>query len=352
MSIKLSRTVRLAAAIALPLTFVAANPFTDGMTYEFQMRTQSTRTGNKEQITMKGRGTYAGDEAKIEILEAGSSTGGQETFGGKGTYFIVKGAGKEMFLVNPKDKQYMKWDIANMFAGMAKMMNAVGGVVKMQMSDVHIDAQDLGPGETIQGYSTHHFRMTQNYTMSASVFGHSSVNKTATTTDYYFAPSLKIANPFVSNSDQMAMASGMDIFNNPDFKTQMMAAQSKIVKNGIPLKTVTTAVSTDAKGKAETTVTTMEMINFTKSNIPSSAFAIPSDYKMIEMPSMNMAGGGSGSGAGAGSSGPSLNVDSIAGAAKQGAKEGVQEGVKTDAKDAAKNAAAGATKKLKGIFKH
>ena len=350
MSIKISRTVRLAAAIALPLTFIAANPFTDGMTYEFQMKSQSTRTGNKEQVTMRGRGTYAGDEAKIEILEAGSSTGGTETFGGKGTYFIVKDAGKEMYLVNPKDKQYMKWDIANMFAGMAKVMNAVGGVVKMQMSDVHIDAQDLGPGEMIQGYPTHHYRMTQNYTMTASVFGHTSTTKSATTTDYYFAPSLRIANPFVSNSNQMAMASSMDVFNNPDFKNQMMAAQAKIQKSGIPLKTVTTTNSTDSKGKTETTVSTMEMINFTKANIPSSAFAIPSDYQMIQMPNMSVAGNGSS--AGSGNSGPVLNVDSIAGAAKEGAKEGVKEGVKTDAKDAAKNAAAGATKKLKGIFKH
>jgi hypothetical protein len=193
--------------------------------------------------------------------------------------------------------------------------------------------------------------MTQNYTMSVSVLGKSSKTTNASTTDYYFAPSLKIANPFVSNSQQMAMASQMDVFNNPDFKNQMMAAQAKIPKTGVPLKTVTTTISTDGKGKQETTVTTMEMLNFTKSNIPSSAFAIPSDYKVIEMPSMNVAAG-SGSGSGAGSSGPDVNVDSIAAAAKAGAKEGVKENVQTDAKAAAKNAAAGATKKLKGIFKH
>lgn len=332
MSIKLSRTVRLAAAIAVPLTFVAATPFADGMTYEFQMKSSSTRDGNKEKITMRGRGTYAGDDARIEILEAGSSTGGSEAFGGKGSYFIVKNGGKEMFLVSPKDKQYMKWDLASMMAGMGKMMNAVGGVVKMQMSDVHIDATDLGPGETIQGYPTHHYRMIQNYTMTASIFGRSTVTKNATTTDYYFAPSLRIANPFVSNSDQMAMSSSMDVFNNPDFKNQMMAAQAKIQKAGIPLKTVTTTVATDSKGKAETTTSTMEMINFTKANIPASVFAIPSDYQMVQMPTMTAEGGASGSG-----DAPQVNVDSANAAAKKGAAE--------SAKDAAKN-------KLKGIFKH
>ncbi len=341
MSISFSRTVRFAAAVALPLTFAAATPFADGMTYEFQMKTQSTRTGNKEQVTMRGRGTYAGDEAKIEILEAGSAAGGSEMFGGKGTYFIVKG-GKEMYLVDPSQKQYMKWDIVNMFAGMSKMVNAVGGMVKMQMSDVKIDAHDLGPGETIQGYPTHHVRMTQNYTRTASVFGRTNTTTIATTTDYYFAPSLRIANPFVSNSQQMAMASSMDIFNNPDFKTQMMAAQAKIPKTGVPLKTVTTTISTDSKGKQETTITTMEMVNFTKSNIPSSAFAIPTDYKLIEMPNMNTAGGSS---SGAGQSGPALNADSIAAAAKAGAAEGTKQEVKNAAKDAA-------AKKLRGIFKH
>ncbi|MGH9423002.1 MAG: hypothetical protein ACRD3J_23705, partial [Thermoanaerobaculia bacterium] len=117
----------------------------------------------------------------------------------------------------------------------------------------------------------------------------------------------------------------------------------------VPLKTVTTVVATDDKGKAETTVTTMEMVNFKASDIPASAFAIPSDYKMIEMPNMTMASGGSANG---GTNGGGINTDSIANAAKDGAKEGVKEGVSTDAKGAAKNAAASATKKLKGIFKH
>jgi hypothetical protein len=56
----------------------------------------------------------------------------------------------------------------------------------------------------------------------------------------------------------------------------------------------------------------------------------------------NMAAGADGKGKTA--SGPVLNADSVANAAKQGAAEGVKETVKAGAKDAA-------TKKLKGIFK-
>jgi hypothetical protein len=341
------RPARFIAAAAIPFVFAAALPVADGMSYEFVMKSTSRQTGGKETVTLRGRGTYAGDNAKLEILDA-SGAGGSEVFGGKGSYFIVKNGGQEMLLVDPGQKQYMKWDIASMFAGMSKVLNAVGGLVKMQISDVRIDAQDLGAGETMQGYPTRHVRMVQNYTVSASVFGKKNTSRSETTTDYYFAPTLRIANPFVSNSQQMAMMAQFDMFKNPDYQSQYKAAIEKLPKNGVPLKTVTTTVTTDEKGKKETGTVVMEMVNFKATSIPASAFEIPSDYKMIEMPNLDasMAQGANG----ASSDKPGFNADSIAAAAKEGAKEGAKESAKEGAKDAVKDAASGATKKLKGIF--
>ena len=344
MHTRLSRVTRFAAAAAIPVVFAAAKPVVNGMSYEFVMKSTSRATSNKETVTMRGRGTYAGDDAKIEILDAASSTGGTEAFGGKGSYFIVRDGGQEMLLVSPRDKQYMKWDIANMFAGMSKALNAVGGLVKMQISDVKIDAQDLGAGESVQGYPTRHIRMMQNYTVSASMFGRKSTTRSETTTDYYFAPSLRIANPFISNSQQMAMMAQFDMFKNPDYQSQMTAANAKLPKTGVPLKTVTTTVSTDEKGKQETSVTTMEMVNFKAGNFSKADFAVPSGYAMVEMPNLNASLTADANGAGKDPKAPGYNADSIAAAAKQGAKEGVQETVK----DASKQAV---TKKLKGIFK-
>ena len=345
------RTARYASAAALPLLFAAAVPVTDGMSYEFVMKSIA-KEGAKETVTLRGRGTYAGDDSKLEILDA-NGAGGSDMYGKKGSYFIVKDGGKEMLLVDPNSKEYMKWDIGAMMAGMSKVVNAVGGLVKMQISEVKIDAQDLGAGETVQGYPTRHIRMVQNYTVSASMFGKKSTSRTETTTDYYFAPSLKIANPFVANSQQMAMMSQFDMFKNADYQSQYAAANAKLPKNGVPLKTVTKTVTTDEKGKSETATTIMEMVNFKAANIPSSAFAVPSDYKMVEMPNFGaaMAAGADGKTNGASGEKASFNADSVAAAAKDGAKEGLKEGAKDEAKDAAKEAAAGAAKKLKGIFK-
>ena len=347
MTSNLARPSRLAAVAALPLLLAAkplSAPLSGGTTYEWVVRSQSTRTGNKESVMMRGRGTFAGNDGKLEILEASAQSGGQSNmFGGKGSYFLVLDGGKKMMMVDPTNKQYMEWDMASMMAGMSKMVNAVGGMVKMEMSDVKIEAHNLGAGETIQGYPTQHYQMVQNYTVSIKVFGHESKSRNESTTDYYFAPSLKgLANPFVSNSQ--AYAQSFDMFNNPDYKSQMSAAMAKIGSSGVPLKSVAKSVRTDDKGKQETTIVTTEMVNFKNGDIPSSTFAIPAGYTMIQMPKLdaNMAAGSDNS---RGQKAADINADSIAKAAKDSAKAGMKDA----AKDAAKE---GAAKKLRGIFKH
>jgi len=141
--------------------------------------------------------------------------------------------------------------------------------------------------------------------------------------------------------------SQFDMFNNSDYKSQMTAATAKLPKNGVPLKMVTTTITTDEKGKQETSTATMEMLNFTKTNVPASTFEMPAGYTEIQMPSFNMpsSANASGNGAnGANSNKPGYNADSIAADAKEGAKEGVKESVKEGTKDAVKC-------KLGGLFK-
>ena len=338
-----ARPSRLAIVAALPVLLAAkplAAPMAGGTTYDFIVRSQLA--DKKESVMMRGRGTFAGNDGKIEILEA-SSPSGSEVFGAKGSYFLVLDGGKKMLLVDPTKKQYMAWDMASMVAGLSKMVNAVGGFVKMEMSDVKIDAQNMGPGETIQGYPTVHYRLQEQYTVSTKVFGRSSKNRSETTIDYYFAPALKnLANPFVQSG--RAMAQSFDMFNNPDYKSQMSAAQAKI-QYGVPLKSVVKTVSTDEKGKQTTSLVTSEMVNFKNIDVPKSTFAIPDGYTMVEMPKLdaNLAAGKTDKDA-KDVAVPDVNADSVAAAAKAGAKDAVKEGAKDAAKEAAKS-------KIRGIFK-
>ena len=342
-----SRPSRVALVATLPLMLVAkplTAPLAGGTTYEFIVRSQSDRSGNKESVMMQGKGTFAGNDGRIDILEAGPQG---NPFGGKGSYFLMLDDGKKMMLVDPANKQYTEWDMASMLAGISRTMNAIGGLVKMEMSDIKIEAHNLGAGETLQGYKTVHYQMVQNYTVTVKILGHGSKSRSETTTDYYFAPALKgLANPFVSNSQ--AWAQSFDMFNNPDFKSQMAAAQSRI-EYGVPVKSVVKTVTTDDKGKQQTSVVTSEMVNFRKTDVPRSTFAIPAGFKQIEMPKhdANMGAGGAAGGKDSSSTvkGPDINADSIAAAAKQGAADAAKEAAKEAAKQAAKH-------KLRGIFKH
>jgi hypothetical protein len=339
-----TRPLCFAAVAALPLLLAAkplSAPVAGGTTYEFRVRAKTAQGGDKESVMMRGQGTFAGSNGRIDILET-ASPAGSEMFGSKGSYFLVREGGK-MVIVDPVKKEYMEWDMGKMLAGMSKLVNAMGGLMKFEMSDIKVDSRNLGGGEKLEGYPTVHYQMIENYTLNVKIFGRSSKSRTETTTDYWFAPSLHgLANPFVANG--RAMAESFDMFNNPDYKTQMAAAQARI-QFSVPLKTVVRTVSTDDKGKQKVTVVTSEMVNFRNVEVPKSTFAIPEDYKLIEMPKIdaNVAAGDS-----AGPKGevamPDVNADSIANAAKDSAKEAA----KNAAKDAAKNAA---WKMLRGIFK-
>jgi hypothetical protein len=82
------------------------------------------------------------------------------------------------------------------------------------------------------------------------------------------------------------------------------------------------------------------MKNFKNVDIPKSTFAIPDDYKLIQMPTLdaNVAADPNAPKA------PDINADSIAKAAKEGSKDAVKDAAKEAGKEAAKN-------KLRGIFK-
>jgi hypothetical protein len=329
----------LAALIALPLLVAAMLPVETGTTYQFTIKSQSSQTGNRESVVMKGRGTFAGDNAKIEIEEMSAQAGDEGgMFGSRGSYFLALDGGKRMLLVDPAKKTYMEWNLQSMMSGMTKMMGALGGLMRMEMSDVSIQAQEMGSGGTVNGYATNHVRITEKYTMSARVLGRTSTSKVETTTDYYIAPALRVKNPFMQ-STQAFSAMG-DMFNNADYQRQAQSAYAKI--NGVPVKTVTRSVTTQQDGKQEVSLTTAEMSGFQSVNVAASTFAVPSGFQAVEMPNFDALAAAAGEGGAEGAGGQSIGE-----AAREGAAEGAREATKDAAKDAVKGAIGGLRGRIK-----
>jgi hypothetical protein len=316
------RRVAWCLGAAFPLVLVAAAPAVEqGLVYDFTMRTTATQDGkSRDVVAMTGRGqvTRAGD-ARVDLADA--KGGGPMVT--KNGYILVQD-GERMVMVDPEEKRYYAFNLEQMMAGMGSLLQATGGLVRMQMTDVKLDVADLGAGEKLQGYATRHLRLTQSYTMTMSVLGRRNSTTAADTIDYWIAPELKhVVNPFL----RMGNAAGMLDFGNPDYQAQLRAANAKLAI-GLPLKSVTRSVSTDDKGKTTAATGTMEVTGLRTADIPASTFEIPAGYTEVEMPFAQLAAMGDSLAAARRASGADTVAQPSAGdAAKKAAAEGAKAGV-------------------------
>lgn len=335
------------ALVAVPAALLATPARDAGITYDFKVSSASTQGGkSRDGTAMAGRAQMTADRARIDLSEARN---GGPMFDSKGGYVVVTDGGAKMYMVDPSEKQYFAFNMEQMLAGVSSTLKMVGGMVKMTMSDVKMDVQDLGAGESIAGHSTRHLRQTQSYTLSVSVLGRKSSTTTADTTEIWVATDLKnVGNPFLRMGNA---AAGLD-FGNPDFKAQYQSVQAKMPA-GLPLRSVSRSHSTDDKGNTTLATSTMEVTNIQKGDIPASAFAIPGDYTEVQMPFAELAALGDSLDAARGREDARANASAKADAAKadasgEGITDAVKEGVKEGAKQGVKEEAA---KKIRGIFR-
>jgi len=274
---------RAALAVVLPAAILAAAlPFAPGTTYTFRSTTQSVDgKGNKKDVTsMVARGQVTGTKARLDF---DATNGPSMPMAERGNYMIIDGGSGTMTVVDPGDKQYTETNMAEFGKGLAGMMSAMGGMVKMSVSDVQVATEKLGAGEAIAGHSTEHYRMTQSYTMAMSMFGRKSTTAMKGTIDYWVAPDLKhLVNPFMEFGGSMAGSMGAMGGGMQELMDKTQAAQKQLFV-GMPVKMVSTTVATDEKGNQSTTIATTEMSDFKSADIPASAFEVPSGYTKTEL---------------------------------------------------------------------
>ena len=336
------RWTLVAAPVAPALLLLAAAPGTEpGLTYEFRSVVEQGEAGGKSLAGVTGRAQVAGGRARIEITDAT----GPNPFTQKGNYVVVGSDGR-MLMVLPKEKQYYAFNLEQMLAGAGSALNAMGGLVKMTMSDTRVEVQDLGAGEKMHGYDTRHLRMVQSYTMSLSIMGRKQVTTSSDTMETWVAPALKdVVNPFL----RMGNAATAIDFGNADYRRQLQAANARLAV-GLPLRSVTRSVARDEKGKEQRTTMTVEVTRLDKGDVAVAAFAVPAGFEEVPMPMAELAALG----------------DSVSAAKARDAAAGADTAAKADGPDAAsmKDAAKAAAektgkaaaaeeakKRLRGVFK-
>ncbi len=232
--------------------------------YHFVAENRTEAAGQKPNL-FTVEGWVEGDKARVVFKGSSMGAGVPE-----GSYIISTDGGKTMYLVNPEEKTYSAWDMEAMLQSAGAMMNAMGGVVKMEVRDKKVEAADPVPGGEIAGYPTTKYVFDTSYTMVMKVFGmgksmHVESHEEIWTTD-------KLADPgFGAWLRKKPPKTG-----NADLDALIEAGMKDI--DGVVLKQVTRSTSTDPKGKSTTTVSTMEVTTIDETTVDDSMFQIPAGY--------------------------------------------------------------------------
>lgn len=223
----------------------------------------TTSEGGKgaQQASSKVKGWANGDQAKIEFLESGNP------MLAAGNYLITTNGGKEVFLVNPKEKTYAKWD-------MEGMMQMAGGAMKMmnmKFSDPVVERLGEEPDGLVAGMPTVHYKFRTTYSMSMSFMGMKTNSKSVQEEDVWSAPKL------VEMALGIWLRKAPPKFGDENLDKLVKAEMDKI--QGFPLKRVTVRSTTNEKGKTEVTKMTMEVTSLEMATVPDSTFVIPAGFK-------------------------------------------------------------------------
>jgi len=220
---------------------------------------------SREPVTMKMQ--VDGERARIEWA------GGRGPSGGG--YMLTTDGGQTVFMVNPEEKTYMKWDIEKMLQGVGGMMDQMKGLMQVKVTDHNVEKVADEAGPAILGYPTRHYKFVTRMTTETTIFGRKQTN-TSTNEQEVWATTKMEAPGFAIWRKMQSQKTGF-----ADMDKLIEAERAKGIK-GIPLKTILTAAG--ARGRTTKTVT--EVTQVTEGRIDGSAFEIPKDYKeeTLEIP--------------------------------------------------------------------
>lgn len=247
------------AAVAIVAVLVAAQAAWAGVVFTAVTKAEGGKGAEQQNSTVKG--WVDGDLARIEFVESGSP------YMANGTYLITTDGGKEVFLVNPKEKTYSRFDVegAMQFAGGAmKMMN-------IKFTDPKVERLGQAPDGLVAGLPTIHYQFRTTYTMSMGFMGMKKSTRIVKEEDVWSAPKL------VEAALGIWLRKSPPKMGDDNFDNLMRAEMSKI--EGFPLKRKIVQTSTDEKGKSEVTTILTEVTSLEMVPVSAGLFEIPADYK-------------------------------------------------------------------------
>lgn len=248
---------------------LAANAF-GGYYYEATTTMTGDGVGNE---TTKVRVWVEGDKTRIEFVD-GNAMG----FGSDESYMISTDAGETMLIVDPEEEAYAELNMGELMGMAGKVMDAMGGMFKMEFTDFHSEKLGESDGEELLGYDTKQMRFQSGYTMSMSMMGRKTSNVVEMDQLMWVTDAIdaRAINAWLRPDKRLSgMFEGLD----------EMMEQSFSQVQGVPLRSEIKTTTTDDKGKTQVTDQVTEVTALREEAVPAERFEIPEGYTRRAMES-------------------------------------------------------------------
>jgi hypothetical protein len=191
--------------------------------------------------------------------------------GGKDGYFVTRDGGNTFYIVNPKEKTYMKFDMAQMAQAGAGMMQAMKGVAQMKISDPKVEKVLDEAGPSILGYPTRHYRLVTTYAMEMSFFGRKNVTQVVREEEIWSTTKFKFGGLKAWTSKQQVRTGNEEL-------DKLVDARKDAIQ-GLYLKHIAVNKSIDANKRETVTRHTTEVSEIKEGRLAAALFEMPAGYK-------------------------------------------------------------------------
>ncbi len=277
---KLSRTVGAPLFATLAVAFVTTATAFAGIYFE---STNVTRQeGKKKGDEVVVHAWVDGEKSKILFVDGDRGVLQEDS------YLLTTDGGETLYLVNPKDENYFRWDLDDMFAGLGAVLEGMGGMFKIEFSEAHYEKLGEEPGGDVLGRPTRKVTSVTSFVMDMKILGIKRHDRIESRQEAWVAKGLTDLGLGIW-LQQKPPTTG-----NDDFDALLQEGWEAM--EGFPLRSRTTSTTTNKKGKTSTSISTMDVTVLREEDIAPSTFVIDPNYTEIELPLEAMSGQGGESG--------------------------------------------------------
>jgi len=228
----------------------------------------TTATEGGHSNTFKVESWVDGAHARVVFKGSTAAAGIPE-----GRYIVTNDGAQTLYMVNPDERSYSRWDINAMLQSAGAAMNAMGGMVNMQVENQHIESATPAPGPEIHGLSTTHYVFDTTYDLVVKVFGMKHRQHVESHEELWTTTELK-GTGFAAWLGKHPPKTGNKALDD-------LVATAFHNVGGMVLKQLTKTTTTDKKGRAQVNTQKMEVTSIEEVKVDPSIFSVPEGYREV-----------------------------------------------------------------------